>query len=213
MMSTARRFQWLKFLCSLTLLIGLSVSASAEDDGIPEMSVVEQAFWICLQDHDATITASAAQCCDGGACYTCLSDFSECWISNDTSGRSEQRTELRSQRPTISPMEERPSQGQLQSVCTSLKASFAKVKGFGYSCLKPNCDGKGNDCSIVCHNDRRCAALMPDLIRHAMSLRGILQNGDNTDRSVDATSGGSSGSDSKGSVPPDDDDDGGPILY
>jgi len=216
MMSTARRFQWLKFLCSLTLLIGLSVSASAEDDGIPEMSVVEQAFWICLQDHEATITPNGAQCCDGAACYTCWADFSECWISNDTSSSSQRKPELRSEGAKISPMQERPSEGQLQSVCTSVKANFTLLKGFGFSCLKPNCDGKGNDCSIVCHDDRRCAAQTPDVIRHAMSLRGILQNGDNIDRSVDEPSGSSGGSDSKGSESPDDDDDdddGGPILY
>lgn len=176
------RFHWLKCLFSLTLLIGMLTPAVAADNGPPDNGV-ELYFWICLEDHQATITPNAAQCCDGAACYTCLSDFSECWISSDTSSSAGQVSELQSERPTIRPMQERPSQGQLQNICKSVVASFKTLKGFGYACWKPNCDGKGNDCSIICHDDRQCAAQTPDVIRHAVSLRGILQNGDNIDHS------------------------------
>lgn len=182
-MSTPRRFQWLKALLSLTLLIGMSIPTPAEDDGIPEMSVVEMAFWICLQDNEATITESAAECCDGAACYICFRDFSECWITNDSSSSSSQKAGLGSLRPHIRPMQERPSEGQLQSICSNVKANFTKLDGFGYSCVKPDCNGEGDYCSIICHGDRRCAAGTPDAIKGAASLRGILQNGDNTKRS------------------------------
>jgi len=183
-MSTARRFQWLKYLLSLTLLMGMSTPTPAEDDGIPEMSVVEMAFWICLQDNEATITESAAECCDGAACYICIRDFSECWITNDTSSSSSPQTaERESFRPNIKTMQEGPREGQLQSICKSVKAHFTNLKGFGYSCVNPDCNGKGDYCSIICHGDRRCAAGTPDVIRGAVSLRGILQNGDNIDRS------------------------------
>lgn len=198
LMWTPRRFTWLKSLLSLILLIGLSTPTPAEDDGIPDMSVVEMAFWICLQDHEATITENGAQCCDGAACYTCFRDFSECWISNDTSSSSSQRTGLESLRPHIRPMQERPSEGQLQSICTSVKANFTKFEGFGYSCLKPSCNGKGEYCAIICHTDS-CTAQTPDVLRGAASLRGILQNGDNIDRnnssSATESQGGGGGGD------------------
>ena len=98
-------------------------------------------------------------------------------------------------------MQERPSEGQLQTVCKSVKANFTDVAGFGYSCLKPNCNGKGDHCAIICHDDRRCAAQTPDLIKGAVSLRGILQNGDNIDRgnsSSETEGGGGGGGGSEG---------------
>ena len=193
-MSTARRFQPLKFLFCVTMLIGMSVPTSANDKGIPEMSVVEQMFWICLEDNKGTSTASGVQCCDGGACYTCFSDFSECWISNDPAGRAAQKVELRSQRPIVSPLQERPSEGRLQSICISVRARFTSLAGFGYSCLKPNCDGIGNNCAIICHDNSSCVAQMPDVIGHALTLRGILQNGDNIDHRSQPASGGGANS-------------------
>lgn len=205
LMSTPRRFQWLKSLFSLTLLIGMSTPTPAEDDGIPEMSVVEMAFWICLQDNKATITANGASCCDGAACYICFIDFSECWITTDTSSNSSSppKTGLESLRPNIRPMKERPSEGQLQSICKSVKANFTKFEGFGYSCLKPSCNGKGEYCAIICHEDG-CTAQTPDVIRGAVSLRGILQNGDNIDRSDSSSpnesrGGGGGGNEDEGS--------------
>ena len=41
----------------------------------------------------------------------------------------------------------------------------------------------GRYCAIICHDDDSCAAHTPDPIKGAVSLRGILQNGDNIDRS------------------------------
>jgi len=197
-MSTAKRFQWPKFLLSLILLIGISTPAPAEDDGMPEMSVLEMAFWICLEDNTGSMSENGVQCCDGDACYTCFKDFSECWISSDAQGSSSQRTGLDTLRPHIRPMQERPSEGQLQGICTSVKANFTKFAGFGYSCLKPSCNGKGEYCAIICHTDS-CTAQTPDVLRGAASLRGILQNGDNIDRnnssSATESQGGGGGGD------------------
>lgn len=97
-------------------------------------------------------------------------------------------------------MQESPSEGQLQDVCTSVKANFTKLEGFGYSCVKPNCNGKGDYCSIICHGDRRCTAGTPDVLKGPVSLRGILQNGDNINRSGTSTdsSGGAGGGDADG---------------
>ena len=178
-MSAARRLRWLKCLFCLTLLIGMSERPSFAAPDNSGTDVVEFMFWQCLlDDHKATTTQSANQCCDGDGCYTCLSDFSECWIASDTS-RSAQVTTLRSQRPNIRPMQESPSEGQLQGVCTRVRADFTSLKGFGYSCVRPNCNGKGDYCSIICHGDRHCTAGTPDVLRGPVSLIGILQNGDN----------------------------------
>ena len=103
-------------------------------------------------------------------------------------------------------MQERPSEGQLQSICTSVKANFTKFEGFGYSCLKPSCNGKGEYCAIICHDDDdSCTAQTPDVIRGAVSLRGILQNGDNIDRSDPSSAteshGGGGGGDEDGGNP------------
>ena len=203
-MSTPRRFQWLKSLLSLTLLIGLSTPTPAEDDGMPEMSVLEMAFWICLEDNTGSMSENGVQCCDGNACITCVKDWSECWISTDPNSSSGQRTGFANLRPHIRPMQERPTEGQLQSICTSVKANFTKFSGFGYSCLKPSCNGKGEYCAIICHNDG-CSAQTPDAIKGAVSLRGILQNGDNIDRSDS-----SSASESRGGGGGGDEDEGSP---
>jgi hypothetical protein len=104
-------------------------------------------------------------------------------------------------------MQERPSKSQLHNVCDSVKASFTSLADFGYSCLKTNCNGKGGYCSITCHDDRSCTARTPDVLIHAVTLRGILQNGDNINHENDGASGGSS--DSSGSS---DDWPDGPIL-
>lgn len=182
-MSTAKRFQWLKYLLSLILLIGLSTpTLAAPIDTAPDNGV-EGYFWLCLEDNTGRRTEHAVQCCDGAFCYTCTADFKDCWISDDPQASSPPRTGLDSLRPHIRPMQERPSEGQLQSICTSVKANFTKFEGFGYSCLKPSCNGKGEYCAIICHDDDSCAAHTPDPIKGAVSLRGILQNGDNIDRS------------------------------
>jgi hypothetical protein len=102
-------------------------------------------------------------------------------------------------------MQERPSEGQLQSICTSVKANFTKFEGFGYSCLKPSCNGKGEYCAIICHTDS-CTAQTPDVIKGAVSLRGILQNGDNIDRNNSSSATESQGGGGGG----DEDEDGGP---
>lgn len=204
-MSTAKRFPWLKYLLSLTLFVGMSIPTPAEDDGIPEMSVLEMAFWICLEDNTGSMSENGVQCCDGNACITCFKDWSECWISTDPNSSSGSRSGLATLRPHIRPMQERPSEGQLQGICTSVKANFTKFEDFGYSCLKPNCNGKDEYCAIICHDDG-CTAQTPDVIKGAVSLRGILQNGDNIDRSnsgstTESLGGGGGDDDENGSSP------------
>jgi hypothetical protein len=194
LMSTTRRFQWLRVLASTVFLIWMGGSVSANDQSVRDNGV-EQYFWICLEDNQGTHNADGgATCCDGAACYTCSADFKVCTIAKDPSGRLAQKIELRGQRPIISPLKDPPSKGRLQSICTSVKAGFASLAGFGYSCVNPNCDGNGNNCAIICHDDNSCAAQLPEVIKHAVTLRGILQNGDNIDRS----STDSKGSDSTG---------------
>lgn len=182
-MSTARRFQWANALLCLTLLVGIASPApAAEDDSSTEMSLLEHAFWICEEDHILRESSSALQCCDEGACITCSKDFSVCHIESNTRGSASPGTGLASVGLNIRPMQDRPSEAQLQGVCTSVKANCTNLEGFGYSCMKPNCNGKGDYCTIVCHDDRRCTAGTPDVIKGAVSLRGILQNGNNIDR-------------------------------
>lgn len=183
-MSTARRFQWLKPLLSLILLIGMASLTPAEDDVSPDNGVQEY-FWLCLIDHQGTTTESGNwhRCCDGGACYSCTSDFSLCRIDSDPSASGPPKNELATLGLNIREMQERPSEGQLKNVCTNVKANFTNLEGFGYSCVKPNCNGKGDYCSILCLGARRCTAGTPDVIKGPVSLHGILQNGNNIVRS------------------------------
>lgn len=194
-MSTVGRFRWLKALLSLILLLGMAAPTLAEDDVNPDNGV-EQYFWLCLIDHQGRTTESGNwhRCCDGGACYSCTSDFSLCRIDSDPSSSGRPQLQVESIGLNIREMQERPSKGQLQTVCSSVKANFTSLEGLGFSCVKPDCNGKGDYCSILCLGDRRCTAGTPDVIKGAVSLRGILQNGDNIKRG-NASSGISSGGD------------------
>ena len=168
--------------------MGLSVPASAEDtsDGLPD--TIENYFWICLTEKEVKFTSGGEPyCCDGAACYVCNKDLNYCVIVSDSAAGSSPKIDLKSRGLNIRQMQERPTEGQLRGVCTRARANFTKLEGFGYSCVKSNCNGEGDYCSIVCHGDRRCAAGTPDVIKGAVSLLGILQNGDNIDRNGSST--------------------------
>ena len=84
----SKRFQWLKYLLSLTLLIGLSTPALAAPIDTAPDNGVEGYFWLCLEDNTGRRTEHAVQCCDGAFCYTCTADFKDCWISDDPQASS-----------------------------------------------------------------------------------------------------------------------------
>jgi hypothetical protein len=80
-------------------------------------------------------------------------------------------------------MQDRPSIGQLQSVCSDVHGNFTSVEdGQRYSCTTENCDGAGGSCTIDCDGSRNCYAKTPSIIKHPVSLHGLLQNGDNVVR-------------------------------
>jgi hypothetical protein len=183
-MSTAWRSRWLKCLLSVILLFGLTTLAPAEDDAPPDgISIF---FWVCAIDNEVLASESGKThtCCDGSFCYICTTDMSLCRIYEDPDrASSSQKIELDSIDLNVRPLKENPSESRLESVCKDARANFASLDSFGYSCVKPDCNGKGDYCAIICPDDRRCTAHTPDVIKGPVSLRGILQNGDNIDRS------------------------------
>jgi hypothetical protein len=102
----------------------------------------------------------------------------------------------------VRPMQARPDFGELQSQCVDLGGSFTRSPdGNGYACTVADCDGQGGVCTVACDNDRNCVGSTPTRITQPVSLRGILQNGDNIDRKVEPDDGGHSGG-SKGTDEP-----------
>ena len=63
---------------------------------------------------------------------------------------------------------------QLQAICAAVGGSFWSNNN-GYSCVKSNCDGKGNSCSVVCDENGNCEGYIPVKIPpQSKDLRGIL---------------------------------------
>ena len=54
----------------------------------------------------------------------------------------------------------KPSATQLQTTCDQQGGIYREGDAGGYGCLKPNCDGKGGDCSVVC-NTKACYGITP----------------------------------------------------
>lgn len=103
--------------------------------------------------------------------------------------------------PSLGKVGEPVSSGRLEEVCLAVKGLFYESsRGGGYSCTKDNCDRRNGNCMIVCAGDRRCLALTPSQITSPLTLFGILQNGDNVNRSRSESS--SSGSVSGAPEPP-----------
>ena len=212
-MSTTRRFQWLICLLSMALVLGLSTPASAEEesDGLPD--TIENYLFLCLLDQEVKTTPSGTwYCCDGAACYACTKDFDYCFVTNDSAASSLSIGDIKSLGLSIRNMQQRPTESQLRGVCSKVEGDFNRPEGFGYLCVKPDCNGKGDYCSIVCPDGRQCTATTPDVLKGAASLIGILQNGDNILRSKPSASeendggrnkvrGGGGGGDEDGDTP------------
>lgn len=78
------------------------------------------------------------------------------------------------------PMQSHPSSSELASACGAAGGSFVDNTDIdplgGYQCTKSNCDGKGGNCTVSC-GDKGCSGTTPTRINKALSLVGILQNG------------------------------------
>jgi hypothetical protein len=63
---------------------------------------------------------------------------------------------------------------QLQAICDAVGGSFWSNND-GYSCLKANCDGKGNSCTVFCDANGNCEGYVPKPNpKQGNDLRGIL---------------------------------------
>ncbi|RYE87220.1 MAG: hypothetical protein EOP19_04825 [Hyphomicrobiales bacterium] len=81
--------------------------------------------------------------------------------------------------------------GRLQEACRLVQGDFQRTGSF-HSCVKPACAKSDIACIVSC-KDGKCLGGMPDKPRGAMTLLGILQNGDSTDRSQPSASSGGDG--------------------
>ncbi len=69
---------------------------------------------------------------------------------------------------------QKTSLAQLQAICDAVGGTFWSNND-GYSCLKSNCDGKGNSCTVVCDANGNCEGYVPKVNpKQAKDLRGIL---------------------------------------
>lgn len=83
--------------------------------------------------------------------------------------------------------------GRLENACGQVKGKFLQTET-SHACVNRACAGPGMVCMIYCANGK-CSGGMPDRTDASLTLRGILQNGDNLDRSpAPASSGGGGGS-------------------
>ncbi len=66
------------------------------------------------------------------------------------------------------------SLNQLKAICDSMGGSFWSNAN-GYSCVKSNCDGKGNSCTVFCDADGNCEGYVPKIVpTQNKDLRSIL---------------------------------------
>lgn len=95
--------------------------------------------------------------------------------------------------PSLGKVGDSVSSGRLEEACLAVDGLFFESsRGGGYSCTKHNCDRKDGNCMIACGGDRQCLALTPSQINSPLTLFGILQNGDNVNRSRSEASSSSS---------------------
>lgn len=71
--------------------------------------------------------------------------------------------------------------GRLENACQQVKGKFLRTET-SHSCVNRACAGSGMVCMIYCVNGK-CSGGMPTKPSASLTLRGILQNGDNIDRS------------------------------
>ena len=78
----------------------------------------------------------------------------------------------------VRPLSGKISVGELRGACSSAGGSFVvHADGGGYGCMKENCDGKGGTCHVACDNNNNCNGSTPTRINKALTLVGILQDG------------------------------------
>ena len=66
----------------------------------------------------------------------------------------------------------------LWSICGAVGGHFWS-DGNGYGCDKPDCDGKGGICFIVCEGGGGCSGSTPLTGHPRLTIYGLLQGGDN----------------------------------
>jgi hypothetical protein len=93
------------------------------------------------------------------------------------------------QAETVTKIPGKMSVTDLAGACGAAGGSFGfSADGGTYGCGKANCDGKGNDCTIVCDTGGNCSSSNPSRITGSVTILGLLQNGDNVYHSHAATS-------------------------
>lgn len=69
---------------------------------------------------------------------------------------------------------------KIAGACASAGGEFViHEDAGGYGCVNKNCDGKGGDCHVACDNGGNCNGSTPARIAKAVTLLGLLQNGNN----------------------------------
>lgn len=79
---------------------------------------------------------------------------------------------------TVTKIPGKMSVTDLAGACGAAGGTFGfSADGGTYGCGKANCDGKGNDCTIVCDTGGNCSSSTPSRIAGATTILGLLQNG------------------------------------
>lgn len=81
---------------------------------------------------------------------------------------------------TITKIPGKMSVTDLAGACGKAGGTFGfSADGDTYGCGKPNCDGQGNECTIICDTGGNCSGSSPSRITGATTILGLLQNGNN----------------------------------
>jgi hypothetical protein len=93
---------------------------------------------------------------------------------------------------------------QVLKACSDAKGTLTEDSADNsYGCHKDNCDGKGGDCTVYCTNKGNCTGATPGRLSKAITLRGLLQNGDMVNHSYDGGPPATSNTPDSNSAPPD----------
>lgn len=81
--------------------------------------------------------------------------------------------------------------GEIAGACASAGGEFIiHSDAGGYGCTKKDCDGKGGDCHVACDNGGNCNGSTPARILKAVTMFGLLQNGNMVYRNQAGSAGG-----------------------
>ncbi len=90
------------------------------------------------------------------------------------------------------------AEARLESACTRVPgAVFALLERGNYGCVNHDCDDKGGFCTVTCVGGK-CSGFTPGKQTGNLTIIGILQNGDNIDRSKPIDEPGGGGGDDSG---------------